>query len=116
MSLVDFALEKRVVTWTLTAVALVAGFNTFGKLNRLEDPEFTIKNAQIVTPYPGASAEEVEEEVSDLIEQATQELGQLLRVESWSRRGVSIVRVTIKDEYIYIRDLTVIACFQHACM
>ena len=97
MRLVDFALEKRVVTWTLTAVALVAGLHPFGKLNRLEDPEFTIKNAQIVTPYPGASAEEVEEEVSDLIEQATQELGQLLRVESWSRRGVSIVRVTIND-------------------
>ena len=60
MSLVDFALEKRVVTWTLTAVALVAGMKTFGNLNRLEDPEFTIKNAQIVTPYPGASPEEVE--------------------------------------------------------
>ncbi len=99
MQIAKFALEKRVVTWTLTLVVLFAGFKAFDGLNRLEDPEFTIKVAQIVTTYPGASAAEVEEEVSDLIERVTQELGQLLRVESWSRRGVSIVRVTIKDQY-----------------
>jgi len=99
MNLAEFSLNKKVITWTLTLVLLVAGLMTFGTLNRLEDPEFTIKNAQIITLYPGASAAEVEQEVTDLIEQATQELGQLKYVESWSRRGVSIVRVTIKDQY-----------------
>ena len=99
MNLAQFSIDKKVITWTLTLVLLVAGLMTFGTLNRLEDPEFTIKNAQIITTYPGASAAEVEQEVTDIIEQATQELGQLKYVESWSRRGVSIVRVTIKDQY-----------------
>ncbi|TDJ54670.1 MAG: efflux RND transporter permease subunit [Gemmatimonadetes bacterium] len=99
MNLAEFSINKKVITWTLTLVLLFAGLMTFGTLNRLEDPEFTIKNAQIITLYPGASAAEVEQEVTDLIEQATQELGQLKFVDSWSRRGVSIVRVTIKDQY-----------------
>ena len=62
-------------------------------------PRFTIKQAIISTPYPGASAEAVEKEVSDLIERAAQELGQLFYVESTSSRGMSTVKVYIKEEY-----------------
>ena len=97
--LAKFAIEKSVITWMLTLVLLVAGWISFQNLARLEDPEFTIKNAVISTPYPGASAVEVEQEVTDVIERAVQELGQLLRVESTSSRGVSSVKVTIKDQY-----------------
>ena len=97
--LAKFAIEKSVITWTFTLVLLVAGWLSFQNLSRLEDPEFTIKNAIITTSYPGASAIEVEQEVTDVIERAVQELGQLLRVESTSSRGVSSVKVTIKDQY-----------------
>ena len=97
--LAKFAIEKSVVTWTLTVGLLVAGWLSFQSLSRLEDPEFTIKNAIITTPYPGASAHEVEQEVTDVIERAVQELGQLERVESTSSRGVSSIKVTIKDRY-----------------
>ena len=97
--LAKLAIEKSVITWTFTLGLLVAGWLSFQSLSRLEDPEFTIKNAIITTPYPGASAVEVEQEVTDVIERAVQELGQLLRVESTSSRGVSSVKVTIKDQY-----------------
>jgi len=80
-------------------VLLVVGIQTFRALPRLEDPEFTIKDAIIITPYPGASAEEVEEEVSDVIERAVQQLGQLKRVQSTSSRGMSFVKATIKDQF-----------------
>ena len=60
-------------------------------IGRLEDPEFTIKEALIITPYPGASAEEVAKEVTNPIESACQQLGQLDRVESESSRGMSVV-------------------------
>jgi multidrug efflux pump subunit AcrB len=53
----------------------------------------------VVTPYPGASAAEVEKEVTEKIEKAAQELGQLKRVESYSSRGMSVVKVKIKDNY-----------------
>src|SRR5262249_45001625 len=69
------------------------------RLGRLEDPEFTIKEALILTPYPGASALEVAKEVTNPIESACQQLGQLKRVESESVRGLSIVTATIKDEF-----------------
>jgi len=99
MDLAAIAIKNRVVTLTLAVVMLAAGFSSFEKMSRLEDPEFTIKVALVMTPYPGASAEEVEQEVSDYLEIAVQQLGQLDRVESKSDRGLSTLTVTIKDNY-----------------
>ncbi len=99
MNIAELSIKKSVITWTVTVVMLVLGYLSYMDLPRLEDPEFAIKNAVIVTPYPGASAEEVEEEVTELIEKACQELGQLRRVESYSSRGLSTVKITIKDKY-----------------
>ncbi len=72
-----FALDNRVVTIVLTIALLLGGLKAFQGMSRLEDPEFTIKDALVITPYPGASATEVEEEVSDTIELAVQQLAQL---------------------------------------
>ena len=68
MNFAKSSIDKSVVTWSLSLVLIVAGWISFGTLPRLEDPEFTIKEALVMTPYPGASAEEVAEEVSDIIE------------------------------------------------
>lgn len=79
--------------------ALVGGGVAYRNIGRLEDPEFTIKEALIITPYPGASAEEVAKEVTNPIESACQQLGQLRRVQSESTRGMSIVTAVIQDRY-----------------
>src|SRR5215469_8338968 len=81
------------------ALAIIGGFVAYRNLGRLEDPEFTIKEALIITPYPGAGAKDVADEVSNPIERACQQLGQLDRVESESSRGMSIVTARIKDQY-----------------
>ena len=99
MNIAELAIRKSTITWTLSILLLVVGYRSFNSLPRLEDPEFTIKDAIITTPYPGASAKEVEEEVSDVIERAVQELGQLKRVQSTNTRGLSTVKATIKDQY-----------------
>ena len=99
MNIAELSIKKSVITWTLTIVVLVLGYFSYVDLPRLEDPEFAIKNAVIVTPYPGASPSEVEEEVTELIEKACQELGQLERVESYSARGLSTVKIEIKDRF-----------------
>jgi multidrug efflux pump subunit AcrB len=99
MKITQFCIENRVTTLVLTVVLVVGGIISYGGMGRLEDPEFTIKDALIITPYPGASAAEVEEEVSDVIETAVQKLKQLLEVESRSTRGLSIVTATIKDRF-----------------
>ncbi len=99
MNIAELAIRKSTITWTLSILLLVVGYMSFNSLPRLEDPAFTIKDAIITTPYPGASAKEVEEEVSDVIERAVQELGQLKRVQSTNTRGLSSVKATIKDPY-----------------
>jgi multidrug efflux pump subunit AcrB len=99
MNLAELAIRNKTTTLVLTTVFFVGGVVSFNNLSRLEDPEFTIKEALVITPYPGATAAEVETEVSDKIEKAVQQLGQLKEVESKSDRGMSTVTVRIKDKY-----------------
>ena len=99
MKITEFCLENRTSTLVLTFVAIVGGIVAFNNMGRLEDPEFTIKDALVITPYPGATAEEVELEVSDAMEIAVQQLGQLDEVESRSTRGMSTLTVTIQDRF-----------------
>ena len=83
----------------MTLIFIVGGIYAYKNLGRLEDPEFTIKQALVVTPYPGASPEEVTKEVTNPIEDACQQMGQVDYVESESSRGRSLVRVHIKNKY-----------------
>ncbi len=94
-----FAVKHDRVVYVAMALALLGGLVAYQQLGRLEDPEFTIKEALVITPYPGASAEEVSLEVTNPIESACQALGQLERVESQSSRGQSVVSVVIQDRY-----------------
>ncbi|MEE8155596.1 MAG: efflux RND transporter permease subunit [Phycisphaerales bacterium] len=99
MNIAEVSIRHRTVTIVMTLVIIGMGMVSYEKLGRLEDPEFTIKAAQIFTRYPGATAAEVAAEVTDEIETAVQQLGQLDRVTSISEAGLSTVNVTIKDKY-----------------
>ena len=59
MNIAEYCIKKPTVTLTLAAVMLVAGVLAYFRLGRLEDAEFTIKMAQVITYYPGAPAEDV---------------------------------------------------------
>jgi multidrug efflux pump subunit AcrB len=78
---------------------IVGGISSLNSLGRLEDPEFTIKDAKVVTNYHGATPLEVEKEVTDILETAIQELKQLKELESKSEAGRSTITVTIQDKY-----------------
>lgn len=99
MNIAEWTIKHPTISWVMTAVLVIGGYFSYEGLGRLEDPEFTIKDAVIYTAYPGATAEEVEQEVTDEIEKAAQQLGQLKRVTSQSKRGLSVVTTTIKDKY-----------------
>jgi multidrug efflux pump subunit AcrB len=99
VSIAQAAVERKTVTWFTTIVLLVAGTISYVKLGQLEDPEFTVKSASITTTYPGASAEEVELEVTDRLEIAIQTMPQLKYVKSISRPGVSIIQLEIRPSY-----------------
>ncbi len=72
MSLAAAAVNNRAFTDFATFVVVIAGIVSFFNLGQLEDPEFTVKTAVVTTHYPGASAAEVELEVTDRIEIALQ--------------------------------------------
>ncbi len=99
MNLTSFALERGNLTNFLVFLIVVGGIFSFATLGRLEDPDFTVKVGVIVTQYPGASPEEVELEVTDRIERAIQEMPQLDTLYSFSRPGLSIVKVDIRPEF-----------------
>ncbi len=99
MNLAKLALDNRAVAYFVLFLLVVAGTNAFLNLGQLEDPDFTIKTALVTTTYPGASAEEVEQEVTDRLELAMQELPQLDKVTSMSRAGFSQLTVDIKPNY-----------------
>ncbi len=99
MNLPRFAIEHKTLTQFIVFLLVVGGLLSYGELGRLEDPDFTVKIAVVITQYPGASPEEVELEVTDRIEQAIQEMPQLDTLYSFSRPGLSIIKVNMKEEY-----------------
>lgn len=99
MSLARIAIDNKAVTIFLAALIIVGGVFSFFQLGWLEDPDFSVKTAVIVTPYPGASAEEVEKEVTDVLEAALQEMSQVDQLYSLSRAGSSLIRVDIQPQY-----------------
>ncbi|MBU1420105.1 MAG: efflux RND transporter permease subunit [Proteobacteria bacterium] len=94
-----FALRKRTLMIVFTVLLVAAGIFAYENLGRLEDPTFTIKTAVVATAYPGASPSAVEEEVTDLIEEAIQAMGQVKEIYSTSQEGYSFVYVDMKDTF-----------------
>lgn len=98
-NLARFATDNPLYGWILVLVCLVGGFHGIQNIGRLEDPRFPIKLAYIITTYPGASAQEVEMEVTDRIEDALQELPYIDKMHSRSVNGRSEVRVELLEEF-----------------
>ena len=78
-------------------ILLVAGMSALGNLPRLEDPRIDTRNALVITPYPGASAERVEALVSDVIEDKLREIFEIKEVKSTSRAGISVINIETQD-------------------
>ncbi len=105
MNITAIALRNNRTTIVLMLVILLAGFQSYLNMPRAYDPGFIIRAAQVITYFPGASPERVEQLVSDKIEKVVQEIPELDFVTSESRTGVSIVMVNIKDSYKDMRPI-----------
>ncbi|RLA23371.1 MAG: AcrB/AcrD/AcrF family protein [Gammaproteobacteria bacterium] len=99
MNLAKAALEYKAVSYFVTFLLLVVGIFAYFNLGQLEDPEFSVKTAAITVNYPGASAEQVELEVIDLIETQIQEMIELKHIYSMARPGQAIIKVDLKNHY-----------------
>ncbi len=88
MDIAAFSITKKVTTWLLIIILVGGGLGAYEEIGKLEDPAFTIKQAKVITNYPGATPRQVEEEVTYHIEDAMQQLEQLKRLKKTiSREG-----------------------------
>ncbi|WED28976.1 efflux RND transporter permease subunit [Vibrio sp. DW001] len=99
MNTAVFSIKNRVITWMVVILMTLGGIISFLGLGQLEQPEFTIKQALVITAYPGASPEQVEEEVSLPLEEAIQQMQQLKLVKSINSAGLSQIEVEVESEY-----------------
>ncbi|WP_120632046.1 efflux RND transporter permease subunit [Ruegeria sp. EL01] len=99
MNIARASIDRPLYTWLIILIALFGGIWGFLSLGRLEDPAFTIKNAVIATQYPGATAEQVALEVSEPLESAIQQMGEVDVITSVNQPGQSLIEVEIKSIY-----------------
>ena len=96
MNFAKFSIEKNRVVLSILAVVMVMGGVFYTTLSRDSMPPYTIRVATIISSFPGASPERIEQLVTDKIEKIAQELPELKKVSSTSRTGISIVSVELK--------------------
>ncbi|MEP9375578.1 efflux RND transporter permease subunit [Aquabacter sp. CN5-332] len=96
-NLSDWAIRHRALTLFAILLLAASGAYAYVNLGRAEDPSFTIKVMVVSAAWPGATADEMQEQVADPIEKKLQALGHLDRVESYSRPGVSFIQVFLTD-------------------
>ncbi|ASV56042.1 Cobalt-zinc-cadmium resistance protein CzcA, Cation efflux system protein CusA [Lelliottia jeotgali] len=92
-------IDNPIRVWLTVLLLGVGGIFALLNIGRLEDPAFTIKTAVVITHYPGASAQQVEEEVTLPLENALQQLPYLDNVSSISSNGLSQITVNIASRY-----------------
>ncbi len=98
MNLTRFAIEKSRITFMVLTTVIILGVVSYGGLARDSMPPYTVRVATVVSSFPGASPDRVEQLVTDKVEKVAQELPELKEVSSTSRTGLSVVAVTLKDE------------------
>ena len=96
-NLSEWALAHQQLVLYFIVALMVAGVIAYGNLGQAEDPDFTIKVVVINTQWPGASAEEVELQITEKLEKKLQETPWLDHVRSFSRPGQSMIFVLLKD-------------------
>ncbi|MCW3805309.1 efflux RND transporter permease subunit [Plebeiibacterium marinum] len=97
MNLAEYTLKNRVFVYFILTLVLIGGIVSYFKVGKLEDAEFTIKTALVVTRYPGASQYEVEQELTEKLERAAQQMDNIDEIYSNSYAGLSIIQIDLKE-------------------
>ncbi len=97
LNLSALAVRERAITLFLICLISLAGLVSFFKLGRAEDPAFTVKVMTIITAWPGATAQEMHDQVAEKIEKRMQELRWYDRTETYTRPGLAFTTLTLLD-------------------
>ena len=95
-SVSEYALTNKALVKFFIALLIVGGVWAFYSMSKMEDPELMVKQALVMTVYPGADAHKVELEVSDKLEKAIRQMGDIDYIESKSMNDLSLIKVVLK--------------------
>lgn len=114
-NLSELAIKNRTLVWYFIIVIAIAGVFSYMKLGRMEDPAYTVRQMVVTAAWPGATARQMEEQVTDKIEKKLQDTPNLDYLKSYSRPGQTVIYVyltdqaprdTIRDTWHEVRNLT----------
>ena len=96
MKLSKYFIKRPTLFWSLIVAIILGGIYSYSKMPKLEDPEISIKQANVVVLYPGASAHEVELEAVSVLEEALRSMPEVNYISSESSNGMGLVTVEMK--------------------
>ncbi|WP_062786599.1 efflux RND transporter permease subunit [Aquitalea pelogenes] len=98
LNLSEWALRHQALVLYFMVMLMVSGLWAYTQLGQKEDPEFTFKAMLVQTYWPGAKAVEVEQQISDRLEEKLQEMPEIKYVQSYSKPGESLLLVTLRED------------------
>jgi multidrug efflux pump subunit AcrB len=100
VNLPRFALTHRSIVFAFLAVFLCVGLFNFSNMSRREDPEITIRDTLVITGWPGAPADRIEELITDPLEKVIAQITEVDIIESKSMVGLSVIQIAVDDRVI----------------
>lgn len=97
-NLTEVSLKNRALVWYFIIVTAIGGIFFYFKLGRMEDPNFTINQMIVTAAWPGASADQMEQQVTDKLESKFRDIPGVKEITSNTRAGTSVVYVTLRDD------------------
>ncbi len=97
LNLTEWALKHKEIVYFFVILTFVMGIFSYRQLGRMEDPDFVIRQMLISVAWPGATARQVEEQVTDKIEKKLQDTPGIDYLKSYSQPGKAVIYVTLKD-------------------
>lgn len=97
-NLTEVSLKNRALVWYFIIVTAIGGIFFYFKLGRMEDPNFTINQMVVTAAWPGASADQMEQQVTDKLESKFRDIPGVKEITSNTRAGTSVVYVTLRDD------------------
>lgn len=97
-NLSELALKNKVLVWYFIVIVAIAGVFSYMKLGRMEDPAYTVRQMVVTVAWPGATAQQMQDQVTDKIEKKLQDTPNLDYIKSYSSPGQAVIYVNLTDQ------------------
>lgn len=97
-NLTEWSLKNKSLVYYFIIITFLMGIFAYSKLGRMEDPDFTIRQMVVTVAWPGATARQMEDQVTDKIEKQLQDIPNLDYLKSYSTQGKAVITVVLEED------------------